>query len=264
MKNLIISIIVYISIISPFFVPRILVNLAAGQISMKYGIMGPNDCCTTACATGVHSICDGYRIIKNDEADIMICGSTESVICPLSISGFCRSKSITIHSNDNPTEASCPFDKKRNGFVMGEGCGVLILEELSHALKRNAKIYCEITGIGLSSDAYHITAPRKDGKGIILSMKKAMDMANLTVDDIDYINAHATSTKLGDLSELQAIDKLFINKKEKVNVSSFKGNIGHLLGGAGSVESILSILSLYNVFNIYLEYNSIYIKFKRM
>lgn len=178
----------------------------------------------------------------------MICGSSEAVITPLSIAGFCRSKSITIHSNDNPQLNSCPFDKNRNGFVMGEGCGILVLEEYEHAVKRNANIYCKIKGIGVSSDAYHITAPRPDSKGILLSMNKALKMANITMNEIDYVNAHATSTILGDEIELKGIDELVkkSNSNKKVFVSSLKGNIGHLLGAAGSVETIATILSMKN------------------
>lgn len=178
----------------------------------------------------------------------MICGSTEAVITPLSIAGFCRSKSITIHSNENPKLSSCPFDKKRSGFVMGEGSGILVLEDYEHAMNRNANIYCEIKGIGVSSDAYHITAPRPDSKGIMLSMNKALKMANVTMNEIDYVNAHATSTLLGDEIELRGIDKLVeMNKtNHKVFVSSLKGNIGHLLGAAGSVETIITILSMKN------------------
>jgi len=230
--------------LSPFFIPSSLVNLLSGQISIKYGFKGPNHSVVTACATGAHSIGDASEMIKRDAADIMIAGGSEAAVCRLGVAGFCAARSLSTSFNDRPTEASRPWDKDRDGFVMGEGSGIVVLEEFQHAKKRGAKIYGEIIGYGMSGDAYHITAPAEDGDGGYRAMKSALEMGKVSEDNIDYINAHGTSTKLGDQIELNAIMRLF--KNNKVAVSSTKSSIGHLLGAAGSVEAIFSLLSLEN------------------
>ncbi len=229
--------------LSPFFIPSSLVNLLSGQISIKYGFKGPNHSVVTACATGAHSIGDAGEMIKRGAADIMIAGGSEAAVCKLGIAGFCAARSLSTSYNNTPHEASRPWDKDRDGFVMGEGAGILILEEMENAKKRGAKIYAELVGYGMSGDAHHITSPAEDGDGGYRAMKAALDMAKIHTDQIDYINAHGTSTVKGDEIELNAISRLF---KHNIFVSSTKSSIGHLLGAAGSVEAIFSIMSLNN------------------
>ncbi len=231
--------------LSPFFIPSSLINLLSGQISIKYGFKGPNHSVVTACATGAHSIGDAGEIIKRGAADIMIAGGAEAAVCELGLAGFCAARSLSTSFNETPELASRPWDKNRDGFVMGEGAGIIVLEELEHAKKRGAKIYAELIGYGMSGDAYHITAPSEDGDGGFRAMKQSIDMANISLDDINYINAHGTSTIKGDEIEINAIMKLF-NKHNNIFVSSTKSSIGHLLGAAGSVESIFSILAINN------------------
>tara|TARA_E500000178_G_scaffold307982_1_gene321316 strand:+ start:697 stop:1947 length:1251 start_codon:yes stop_codon:yes gene_type:complete len=229
--------------LSPFFIPSSLVNLLSGQISIKYGFKGPNHSVVTACATGAHSIGDSGEMIKRGAADVMIAGGSEAAVCKLGIAGFSAARSLSTSFNDRPTESSRPWDKNRDGFVMGEGAGIIILEEMEFAKKRGAHIYAELLGYGMSGDAHHITAPAEDGDGGYRAMKSALEMAKLSSDKVDYINAHGTSTIKGDAIELNAISKLF---KHKILVSSTKSSIGHLLGAAGSVESIFSIMALNN------------------
>ena len=231
--------------LSPFFIPSSLVNLLSGQISIKYGFKGPNHSVVTACATGAHSIGDAGEMIKRGAANVMVAGGAEAAVCRLGVSGFCAARSLSTSFNDNPEKASRPWDKERDGFVMGEGAGILILEEMEHAKKRGAKIYGELIGYGMSGDAYHITAPAEDGDGGYRAMVEAIKMAKLSPDDVQYINAHGTSTMLGDKIELNAINRLFKNNKN-LHVSSTKSSIGHLLGAAGSVEAIFSLLSINN------------------
>ena len=231
--------------ISPFFIPSSLINLLSGQISIKYGFKGPNHSVVTACATGAHSIGDAAEMIKRGAADIMVAGGAEAAVCKLGVAGFCAARSLSTGFNDYPTEASRPWDKDRDGFVMGEGSGILVLEDYESAKKRNAKIYAEIIGYGMAGDAHHITSPSKDGDGGFRAMNEALKMSKLNTEDIDYINAHGTSTQVGDDIELKAIMKFTKNNK-KLKISSTKSSIGHLLGAAGSVESIFSILSINN------------------
>ncbi len=229
--------------LSPFFIPSSLVNLLSGQISIKYGFKGPNHSVVTACATGAHSIGDASEMIKRGAADVMIAGGSEAAVCKLGVAGFCAARSLSTSYNDTPHLASRPWDKDRDGFVMGEGSGILVLEELEFAKKRNANIYAELIGYGMSGDAYHITSPSEDGDGGLRAMMAALKMAEISDEKVNYINAHGTSTKKGDEIELNAISKLF---KNNIHVSSTKSSIGHLLGAAGSVEAIISILAINN------------------
>tara|TARA_X000000950_G_scaffold136311_1_gene169495 strand:- start:7895 stop:9142 length:1248 start_codon:yes stop_codon:yes gene_type:complete len=229
--------------LSPFFIPSSLVNLLSGQISIRHGFKGPNHSVVTACATGAHSIGDSGEMIKRGAADIMIAGGSEAAVCKLGIAGFCAARSLSTSYNDKPHLASRPWDKDRDGFVMGEGAGIVVLEEMEYAKKRGANIYAELIGYGMSGDAHHITAPAEDGDGGYRAMNAAINMAKLSPEKVDYINAHGTSTIKGDAIELNAISKLF---NHNIFVSSTKSSIGHLLGAAGSVESIFSILSLKN------------------
>ena len=228
--------------ISPFFIPMLIANLASGQISIRFGAKGPNSCVVTACATGTNAIGDAYKIIQRGDADVMIAGGTESVITPLGIGGFCAARALSTR-NDEPKRASRPFDKNRDGFVMGEGSGILILEEMESALKRGAKIYCEIVGYGMSADAFHITSPPPGGEGAVRCMKMALKSGGISPTEVDYINAHATST-FADSLETQAIKTVFNEHAYKLSVSSTKSMTGHLLGAAGGVEAIFSILAI--------------------
>ena len=226
--------------ISPFFIPSALINLISGHVSIKYGFRGPNHAVVTACATGTHAIGDAARIIRNNEADVMIAGGAEAAICKVGMAGFAQAKALSTHYNDTPELASRPWDKGRDGFVMGEGSGVVVLEEYEHAKKRGAKIYAEVVGYAMTGDAYHITAP--GGNGGYRAMLGALKSAGLNPEDIDYINAHGTSTPLGDMVEFRAVNSIFGGTN--VSMSSTKSCVGHLLGAAGAVEAIYSIMAM--------------------
>ena len=229
--------------ISPFFIPSSLINLTSGQISIKFGFKGPNHSVVTACATGAHSIGDAAEMIKRGAAEIMIAGGSEAAVCKLGVAGFCAARSLSTKYNDQPSKASRPWDKDRDGFVIGEGAGIVVLEDYENAKKRGAKIYAELIGYGMSGDAHHITTPSEDGSGGFRAMSEALKMSFVNSDEINYINAHGTSTLIGDDIELSAIMRL-TGGNDKIKISSTKSSIGHLLGAAGSVEAIITILSI--------------------
>ncbi|OFZ96611.1 MAG: beta-ketoacyl-[acyl-carrier-protein] synthase II [Betaproteobacteria bacterium RBG_19FT_COMBO_58_11] len=229
--------------ISPFFIPASIINMISGNLSIMYGFQGPNLSCVSACATGNHSIGESARLIEHGDADVMIAGGSESCVCPLAIGGFASAKALSTR-NDDPTAASRPWDTGRDGFVLGEGAGVVVLEEYERPRARGAKIYCELAGYGMSADAYHMTAPLEDGSGAARAMRNAMQSAQLRAEDIHYINAHGTSTPLGDIAETKAVKLFFGDHAKKLAVSSTKSMTGHLLGAAGGVEAVFTILAI--------------------
>ncbi len=230
--------------VSPFFIPASLINLVSGHVSIRYGFTGPNHSVVTACSTGAHAIGDAARMIQREDADVMVAGGAEGAVCRLGVAGFASARALSTHFNETPEKASRPWDRDRDGFVIGEGAGVVVLEEYEHARKRGAKIYAEFVGYGMSGDAHHVTAPASDGAGAYRAMRNALRSAKMEPGDIDYINAHGTSTPLGDEIEHGAVKRLFGNAANKVSMSSTKSSIGHLLGAAGSTEAIFTILAM--------------------
>ncbi len=230
--------------VSPFFIPMTIINLASGQVAIRIGAKGPNSCAVTACATGNHCIGDAYRLIQRGDADVMVAGGAEAAVTPLGVAGFAAAKALSFR-NDEPTKASRPFDKDRDGFVLGEGAGVVVIEELEHALRRGVRIYGEIIGYGMNSDAYHITAPPEEGEGAVRCMELALNDAGINRDQIGYINAHGTST-MADAIETRAIKRVFGEQAFRIPVSSTKSMTGHLLGAAGGIEAVFSLLALFH------------------